>query len=658
MEFLNRVGENSKPNGFPLAFGKSIELVDRSIVGLPPMDPDWDRDKICQEYLDKYDYHLHQFGAHGYKTMIAQDHLAGIVFYPNCSGFKNLEADHVWRPFALLIQQKEIFQRIFKRSCSQRHIEMLDYLENFIRSYKGVPKIAQIWPTTLAHSKSGTIFGVDKHFLKFFQENEKNLRNAFVFLMGDHGPRASGVGITALSRYETNNPLLLITIPEKYRNSSIHKQLRSKSMELITAFDIQPEKNFSDSAFLDMSPLSKGSSLLRKWKGIRNCRTLPISSHYCLCQFNTSVFKDQKIEEELGIFLTENVNVAIQEHIKTGLCMKNFYNSTISTLALKVDNETIYETVVSVRPSGGIFSAHIRSTADGFKLNSPVIRRGSEEGDDAETLARIKINNNLVSQLIDIDKIPFGGGALQYWRRSSPILEAEQPRSWSLMSPRLEHTERTLATGHTRPRQRRMGRQHQGQRCKPMPLDDAPAGGEAQISYQRTTAPIHSSASMTSTTERLVRTLQETNDDGSVHGRDVKTLRDATALTVTEVWNDARSATSTLTRKADEGTYTSQFRRRATQFSLWFRRLENVMRLRAAAATPQVAELSVTFANGQKMGSSEGRNGRAAVSRAARVIELAEPPQANKEEHRYVRGSLHRTNRPLFFQRAASAPLF
>ncbi|ETN86653.1 hypothetical protein NECAME_16211 [Necator americanus] len=97
MEFLNRVGENSKPNGFPLAFGKSIELVDRSIVGLPPMDPDWDRDKICQEYLDKYDYHLHQFGAHGYKTMIAQDHLAGIVFYPNCSGFKNLEADHVWR---------------------------------------------------------------------------------------------------------------------------------------------------------------------------------------------------------------------------------------------------------------------------------------------------------------------------------------------------------------------------------------------------------------------------------------------------------------------------------------------------------------------------------------------------------------------------------
>ncbi|KAK6754556.1 hypothetical protein RB195_013509 [Necator americanus] len=124
-------------------------------------------------------------------------------------------------------------------------------------------------------------------------------------------------------------------------------------------------------------------------------------------------------------------------------------------------------------------------------------------------------------------------------------------------------------------------------------------------SNARTTAPIHSSASMTSTTERLVRTLQETNDDGSVHGRDVKTLRDATALTVTEVWNDARSATSTLTRKADEGTYTSQFRfrRRATQFSLWFRRLENVMRLRAAAATPQVAELSVTFANGQKMGS-------------------------------------------------------
>ncbi|KAK6748423.1 hypothetical protein RB195_001197 [Necator americanus] len=93
---------------------------------------------------------------------------------------------------------------------------------------------------------------------------------------------------------------------------------------------------------------------------------------------------------------------------------------------------------------------------------------------------------------------------------------------------------------------------------------------------------------------------------------------------LTEVWNDARSATTSLTRKVDEGTPTllhdigesvSAVGNRidtipivatyspdgptprpaaftgsgddATQFSLWLRHLEDVMRLRAAVATSQ-----------------------------------------------------------------------
>ncbi|KAK6765488.1 hypothetical protein RB195_025414 [Necator americanus] len=64
---------------------------------------------------------------------------------------------------------------------------------------------------------------------------------------------------------------------------------------------------------------------------------------------------------------------------------------------------------------------------------------------------------------------------------------------------------------------------------------------------------------------------QGLNDDDNVFGGDAKTLRDATALAVTEVWNDDRSATSSLIGKVDKAAS----------------RLEDVMRLRAAVATSQ-----------------------------------------------------------------------
>ncbi|RCN41266.1 hypothetical protein ANCCAN_12777 [Ancylostoma caninum] len=68
----------------------------------------------------------------------------------------------------------------------------------------------------------------------------------------------------------------------------------------------------------------------------------------------------------------------------------------------------------------------------------------------------------------------------------------------------------------------------------------------------RAVAPTPSSVSMTTGTERLVRTLLEMNDDATVHGRDAKTLRDAAAMAITEVWNDARPATTNLARKINE----------------------------------------------------------------------------------------------------------
>lgn len=62
-----------------------------------------------------------------------------------------------------------------------------------VSSFAGVPKIAQVWPTVLAHDGISAAYHTDDHFLEFLRRNQKNLDNSFFFFLSDHGPRADGV---------------------------------------------------------------------------------------------------------------------------------------------------------------------------------------------------------------------------------------------------------------------------------------------------------------------------------------------------------------------------------------------------------------------------------------------------------------------------------
>ncbi|VDL65563.1 unnamed protein product [Nippostrongylus brasiliensis] len=146
MEFLDKVGDNSRANAFPLAFGtivgevylgRSVQSGIRGLVDLPPIDPDWNDTEICAEPLDDYPFYLFQYAEVGYKTMTAQDYGVGFAFYPNCTGFIRDEADHVWVHFNNRRQNSTDFLMNRFRSCSERHLEMLEFLEKFMHAYPG-----------------------------------------------------------------------------------------------------------------------------------------------------------------------------------------------------------------------------------------------------------------------------------------------------------------------------------------------------------------------------------------------------------------------------------------------------------------------------------------------------------------------------------------
>ncbi|KAK5970380.1 hypothetical protein GCK32_015218, partial [Trichostrongylus colubriformis] len=240
MEFLNKLGINSRPNAFALFFGKTEEAGSRTLVGRPPIKADWDRRKKCREYIDKLPYELEQYRLRGYKI-------------------------------------------------------------------EKVP----------------------------------------------------------LGKYEQNNPFLMVSIPKRYRNTAIHEQLKKKSEELMTHYDLhatfmdilklQPDRNFSDTSYRNMQPLSKGSSLLREWRGPRNCRTLPIPSEYCLCQYNRTTIIDDGIHEEAGRFLAEQLNMLLENAGLGGKCRKQSYHSTHSATETKDGNVSLYEIAVYLWPSSGLF---------------------------------------------------------------------------------------------------------------------------------------------------------------------------------------------------------------------------------------------------------------------------------------------------------------
>ncbi|VDM60339.1 unnamed protein product [Angiostrongylus costaricensis] len=141
-------------------------------------------------------------------------------------------------PFDILRVEGSTFKKSFKDSCSEPHLEMLDYLEKFMKSYTGTPKIAQVWPTYLAHDTLKDLYHADEHFLKFFKKNRAIVDKSFFFFMGDHGPRFEGIREVPLGQYENLNPFLMVMIPSMYRNTSIHHQLYQKTNQLMTNFDL------------------------------------------------------------------------------------------------------------------------------------------------------------------------------------------------------------------------------------------------------------------------------------------------------------------------------------------------------------------------------------------------------------------------------------
>ncbi|KAL6740455.1 hypothetical protein Aduo_013806 [Ancylostoma duodenale] len=174
--YINKVGLNSRPNGVAMWFGKSMERVHRKLFHLPDIEPDWTFIEFCRRYVDNETFLMKEFSERGYKTLLAEDWMLGTLNYPYCKGFKKQPTDHYMRPFQIALEMnatKLLTDTYNYANCIEQHQDILGYLQDFVNSYKGIPKFGWIWLSLLSHNHESGVFHADHDFQQFLLRNKK-----------------------------------------------------------------------------------------------------------------------------------------------------------------------------------------------------------------------------------------------------------------------------------------------------------------------------------------------------------------------------------------------------------------------------------------------------------------------------------------------------
>ncbi|PIC20400.1 hypothetical protein B9Z55_025615 [Caenorhabditis nigoni] len=404
--YMNKIGENSRPNGIPIWFGKSLEKIDRSLFDEEVIPPDWSHKYFCKTFKDNETNIFSEFHDYGYRTLLAEDWAEGTMNWPNCVGFDKPPIDHFMRPFQNAYERKgqgaPITQKHLKggKLCRQTHNTLLDYMGQFINAYPDQKKFGWVWAIDLGHNSENGFTHADKDFHNFLIEHRKKLDNSFVFLLGDHGLRFGGVRNTFIGALDVNNPFTAISIPKVLRNATKileyvaenAKNIQSHYDTRATILDImkyQSAKSFTETEARQF-PEEKGYSYIRKQPSTpRNCRNMPIPLEYCICQFKKSkVPRNTKTAEEIGKALALAVNTQIEDGNFTDSCIKMEWEKTLSLEMYdhQFKGATLYTVTAQMKePSKAEFKSNVKIVDGKIKVLG-MVERSNRYGKTADCI--------------------------------------------------------------------------------------------------------------------------------------------------------------------------------------------------------------------------------------------------------------------------------
>ncbi|CAJ0584613.1 unnamed protein product, partial [Mesorhabditis spiculigera] len=388
--FLNRVGSNSMVNGLAILHGKRINSVQKHTG--EELEPEWDWDKVCNQYRDNDTGVVTDYEKRGYKTLFGCESSGGDIWAaPNCKGYSYQPTHHYFGPAAgSFYEIKGLLGRMAK-GCWEPHNMLLDYLSNFYKAYPENPKLGIIWPAYIGHNNPNELPHSDIDFKQWFDDNRPLLTDSFIFFMADHGPRYGNLTTTKIGQYEANNPMLVTVVPEWLRaNKRLMSNLRENSKHLVTQYDVYAtlmdilETDF-DAPFLPFrfkeilrpNP-NNGTSLLRPLGPFshRTCRNVLVSTEFCLCQYDKILKRPGDVPDldRMGQVAVTGLNQKLRTYNVSHLCEDWRLKRIDTVAAVEPEDQTqLYKIIVTVDPGAHRFEATIRrdpKAASGVRLLS------------------------------------------------------------------------------------------------------------------------------------------------------------------------------------------------------------------------------------------------------------------------------------------------
>lgn len=225
----------------------------------------------------------------GYVTQYGEDQSPYGTFTYRLLGFKDQPTDHYMRPFHLAVEGDRRASYCLRGSTPE-HIEMMNWMREFINVYRTQPKFSFVFECELTHDSDRFLSLADDDFLNLLRHlnDSGHLDNALLITMSDHGARFSGLRETNQGRLEERNPYIGIRLPPRFiaQHPEALANLRRNVHRLSTPFDLHATLrevvSFTGTELGD-GLSGRGISLFKEIPKQRTCQDAGIELHWCAC---------------------------------------------------------------------------------------------------------------------------------------------------------------------------------------------------------------------------------------------------------------------------------------------------------------------------------------------------------------------------------------
>ncbi|XP_065067083.1 uncharacterized protein LOC135692729 [Rhopilema esculentum] len=336
--------------------------------------------------VDKWPFIFADFHDKNYTTFYSEDDILFSAFNYRLIGFKRAPADHYARVFWLsTAAANDDWQCV---GDSPVHKVNLAYTESFFDAYPKKPKFSVTVMSAISHNNLNNIQFVDEDLFNFIKSMKVkgHLKDTFLFIVGDHGLRASSFRASFAGWLEERLPFFALLVPDSFLSKSPLKRwkIRKNTGVLTSHFDIY--STFHEILWPNQQQNNTiGKSLLSKIdRESRTCEMAGVGHHWCPC----NNLKPLEYISERHIKVAEAVVQIINAkknsvpagkakcaELQLDQVKRISYKDMDEELVEKDFNQTEYVVVFMAKPSGAIYEASVlRRYPDKF-IVSPDISR-------------------------------------------------------------------------------------------------------------------------------------------------------------------------------------------------------------------------------------------------------------------------------------------